>query len=105
MSAVIGEPEEQPPPGPKIFIAGPRRGYPADNELAFAEAEEWLSSRGWTPVRGDAGWGLQDRSRLRALLECEGVATAPGWAEDRHAVLQVQIAWYLHLDVRPFQGW
>lgn len=87
-------------------------GLPDLNFPAFAAAAARLRAAGHKVVdpaeKGIVdGWAWEDYLRwdLRELLDCEGVATLPGWANSRGARFEVRVARDLALPIRPVARW
>ena len=45
------------------------------------------------------------REDLRAMLDCDGVATLPGWEFSTGARNEVNVAGLLRMPVRPLELW
>ena len=104
----------------KIYLSGPMTGLPEYNYRAFHAAARKLRSLGHTVinpaelhphgrmrrllyrvlhalrlVRGQPSaptWADYMRADIRALLDCEAIATLPGWEQSLGAELEVSIA-------------
>ena len=104
----------------KIYLSGPMTGLPEYNYRAFHAAARQLRSLGHTVVnpaelhphgwlrrllhrvlrvlrlvRGNPPaptWVDYMRADVRALLECDVIATLPGWEQSRGARIEVSIA-------------
>lgn len=92
----------------KTYLSGPMSGYPEHNHPQFAIAAKLLRERGYeivNPIEFDeeAGrpWSDYLRKDIRALMDCGGVITLPGWQESRGATLEVHIAHALGMTVLP----
>lgn len=90
------------------YISGPMSGYPEHNRPQFAIAAKLLRERGWAicnPIEfdepEDRPWSEYLRKDIRALMDCAGVITLPGWQESRGASLEVHIAHALGMTVLP----
>lgn len=90
------------------YISGPMSGYPDCNRGAFDAAAKLLRERGYevcNPTEFDEEqgrpWAEYLRSDIRALMDCYGVITLPGWQESRGASLEVGIAHALGMRVLP----
>lgn len=89
----------------KLYISGPMTGRPQLNYPAFFQAEEELKSYGFEisnpaqyPDNGET-WAECLRRDLKDLLECDGVATLPGWSRSKGARLEVNVARRLGMEV------
>lgn len=91
---------------PKIYIAGPMRGYPDFNRAAFNAAAERLAAKGWQPVNpvdveriypcmDDSG--KEDGAALGRLMAvereiarmCDAVYLLNGWERSDGATLEL----------------
>jgi hypothetical protein len=96
----------------RLYIAGPMSGYPYCNYPAFDMAEELLVASGFevanpTKVHINGMHHYVDliREDLRAMLDCQGVATLENWWESVGARNEVQVAGVLKMPVRPLEEW
>lgn len=92
----------------RFYLSGPMSGYPEHNAPQFATAAKKLRERGYeivNPIEFDAApdlaWSDYLRKDIRALMDCGGVITLPGWQESRGATLEVHIAHALGMAVLP----
>lgn len=97
-------------PASRLYIAGPMTGYPLCNYPAFYAAQERLTRLGYLTVNpADSGNAASYRQILKAdmlrLLECDGIALLPGWADSTGARAEVTIGMSLQMDVRPLVWW
>ena len=71
-----------------------RAGYhpksPLDNGLGADESADWLDHM---------------KADIRMMLECDGVATIPGWKKGRGTRVEVDLARGLGLPVRSVSAW
>lgn len=96
-----------------IYVAGPMTGYPDCNYPAFHEAAQALRDVGFTvvnPADGLAeGEGLHYvdflREDLRAMLDCDAVATLENWWGSVGARNEIQVAGLLKMPIRPVDEW
>ena len=96
----------------KLYLSGPMTGRPAHNFPAFNAAEKELRSAGYE-VANPADKGLLDgwewadylRHDIVQLLNCDGVATLPGWRSSKGALLEVHIARQLLMPVVSVERW
>lgn len=88
-----------------IFLTGPTDGYPQFNTENFALTTTKLRESGFDVVNSaelcPQDMNLQDKMRIRiaALLECDSIAMLPGWASNKAAQLELQIAKQLEMDI------
>ena len=92
----------------RYYISGPMSGYPEHNVAQFTITAKLLRERGYeivNPVEFDESpglaWSDYLRKDIRALIDCHGVITLPGWQESRGATLEVHIAHALGMTVLP----
>lgn len=90
------------------YLSGPMSGYPDSNRVAFNVAAKLLRELGYeicSPTEFDEEpgrpWAEYLRKDIRALMDCHGVITLPGWQESRGASLEVGIAHALGMRVLP----
>lgn len=84
----------------RIYLAGPMRGYPDNNNAAFRKAAEdlrWAEHKVWSPAEHDEGLtpdspALQLRAVFRrdldALLQQDAIVLLPGWESSAGAQLE-----------------
>lgn len=96
----------------RAYISGPMSGMPDLNFPAFFSAEAQLRAAGYEPVNPatlnpdpDTTWRDCMRTDIKALVDCDAVATLPGWEKSRGATLEVHIAERLGLLVAPVDVW
>ena len=92
----------------RFYLSGPMSGYPEHNAPQFNVAAKMLRERGYdvcNPIEFDEtpgiAWSDYLRKDIRALMDCCGVITLPGWQESRGASLEVHIAHALGMQVMP----
>lgn len=91
----------------RLYLAGPMTGIPERNFPAFHEAAARLRSAGFevvNPAELNAdhqafGWLVCMRRDIKALVDCDGVATLPGWRNSRGASVEVGLASSLDMPV------
>lgn len=93
----------------RYYLSGPMSGYPQGNRPQFEICARLLRERGYeicNPIEFDESpglpWSDYLRKDIRALMDCQGVITLPGWQESRGASLEVHIAHALGMQVLPF---
>ena len=87
-------------------------GYPEHNFPAFEKARKLLRDAGYNVVcpaelgRHD-GWVWEKylRRDLKVMLDCEAVATLPGYQFSKGATLETDVALRLKMRVEPVQFW
>ena len=89
-----------------IYISGPMSNLPEFNFPAFYQAAEKLRELGHTVVNPaeinpDAGltWEQCMRADIKALCDCDILATLPGWEDSKGAHLEVHIAHRLGITI------
>jgi hypothetical protein len=103
----------------RVYLAGPMRGYPKFNFLAFLDAEARLSALGYevlSPARHDLDLGfdpgvsldrqpfdLREAMRwdISALLDSQAVVTLDGWQDSLGASAEVAVARAVGMEVVP----
>lgn len=87
-------------------------GLPDWNYPAFHAAADKLRAAGYTVVSpAESGedvslpWTHHLRVALRALLDCDAVATLPGWLDSEGARLECHVAAQLLMPIRPLSEW
>ena len=88
------------------------QGYPEHNFPAFEEARKLLRYAGYrvtcpAELGKCDGWAWEEylRRDLKVLLDCEAVATLPGYELSRGATLEVGVALQLNMRVEPVEFW
>lgn len=91
------------------YLSGGMSGYPQHNRPQFEICARLLRERGYdicNPIEfGEVDglpWSDYLRKDIRALMDCAGIITLPGWQESRGASLEVHIAHALGMQVLPF---
>lgn len=97
-----------------VYISGPMSGYKDNNYPAFNSAAQVLREvYGFTVVNpAEFGGGEKRvhytdllRQDLKALLDCDAVATLPMWWESQGARHEVATAGLLKMPVRSVPEW
>jgi hypothetical protein len=89
----------------KIYLSGPMSGLPALNFPAFMAMAANLRAGGHrvtnpAEINPDGGsWNDCMRRDITALMDCDTVATLPGWEHSKGARLEVLIAERLGMTV------
>nr|WP_256261382.1 DUF4406 domain-containing protein [Pseudomonas gingeri] len=89
----------------RIYLSGPMTGLPGLNFPAFAAMTASLRAGGHTvtnpaELNPDGGtWNDCMRRDICALMDCDTVATLPGWEHSKGARLEVLIAERLGMTV------
>ena len=97
----------------KLYVAGPMSGYLECNYPAFGFAAKKLEEAGYEVVNpalisaGQEGTHYVDHLRedLRAMLDCDAVATLENWWESTGARNEVNVAGLLKMPVRTVEEW
>ena len=95
----------------KIYVAGPMTGYPDCNYPAFNQAAEDLRDLGYDVVNPaestlvDAHYTDFLREDLRLVLDCDAIATLPGWEHSVGARNEVMVAGVLGMPVHELGYW
>lgn len=100
----------------KLYVSGPISivGPPTYNKPAFNNAAIQLRVAGFSAVNpfdlddepiNSLSWEEYMRRDLRALLDCDGVATLDGWQDSRGAGIEVDLAVKLGMPVDMVGGW
>ena len=101
----------------KLYVAGPMTGLPEYNYPAFREAEDQLAALGYAvlnPVNAEdhnptpgtpQSWDWYMRHALRMVLAADALAVLPGWWRSKGALLEVQVARALDMQVEPVMEW
>lgn len=92
---------------PRIYIAGPMRGYPLENFPAFDEAAEYMRRCQWdvvSPADLDRAEGHDPTSGepipvsdaiardILALRGCDAILLLPGWEDSRGVAVELALA-------------
>ena len=89
----------------RIYLSGPMTGLPGLNFPAFAAMTASLRADGHTVTNPDeinpdgGSWNDCMRRDIAALMDCDTVATLPGWEHSKGARLEVLIAERLGMTV------
>ena len=96
---------------PRLYLSGPMTGLPDLNFPAFRSAAHALRCAGFivtnpADLNGPGvSWSECMRADIKALCDCDAVATLPGWQHSKGATLEVHIAERLQMEVRPLSAW
>jgi hypothetical protein len=82
----------------RIYLSGPMTGLPELNFPAFAAMTANLRADGHT-VTSSTLTAVPERRDIAALMDCDTVATLPGWEHSKGARLEVLIAERLGMTV------
>ena len=95
-----------------IYVSGPMTGMLELNFPAFNAAAQRLRALGFEVVNPAelnpdpaAKWVDCMRQDIKALCDCQAVATLPGWERSKGASLEVLIAERLGMAVMPLEAW
>lgn len=94
----------------QCYISGPMSGVLDLNRPAFAAAQQALQDAGYAVVNpfevsDSIDWHTCMRADIKALVDCDGVATLDGWERSRGAKIEVSLATRLGMPARPWQDW
>lgn len=96
----------------KLYVSGPMTGHPEHNFPAFRAAAAQLRAAGYAVLDpSDKGiipgfeWEDYLRLDIKQMLDCDGVATLPGWIYSRGASLEVHVARALSMKAFPVEHW
>ena len=97
---------------PTIYISGPMTGLPDFNYPAFNAAAARLRAAGYNVVNPaekylptSAHWSEHLRADIKAMMDCDSVATLPGWAASKGAKLELSVARPLGFTVLSVEQW
>jgi hypothetical protein len=95
-----------------LYVSGPMSGIKDLNFPAFIAAAEALRRAGYAVVNPvdlnqdpKAEWKACMRADIKVLVDCDAVATLPGWEQSRGASLEVVIATGLGMQVERAVDW
>lgn len=100
--------------GTMLYVCGPMSGRPDHNLPAFREAASRLTQAGFfvlSPARHaenlgvDRPWRDYMRLGLRDMLRCDGVATLPGFADSKGALIETDLAIQIGIPVNSIEVW
>jgi len=95
----------------KIYQSGPMTGIYGQNKKAFRTAERALWDAGFVPVspvrvvRKFTTWREAMKLDIKAMVDCDAVATLRGWEDSRGARIEVNLALELGLTVGTVEAW
>lgn len=96
----------------RVYVSGPMSGVEDHNFPAFNAAAAHLRTLGYDVVNpadngADPGlpWSWYLRKDLQQLVDCDAVATLPGWTASRGACLEIHVAHALGIPVKPLHDW
>jgi hypothetical protein len=96
----------------KIYIAGPMTGLPDYNYPLFRSWAYRLRQAGFEvdcPAENDLPpgneWHVYMRHAIKRLMDCDAVATLPGWEHSKGARLEVLNAERLGMPVKAAVEW
>jgi hypothetical protein len=96
----------------RVYVSGPMSGLPGLNFQAFHDAASQLRAAGYAALNPaeinpnvETTWLNCMRADIKVLVDCDGVATLPGWEKSRGATLEVEIAERLGLQAAPLNVW
>lgn len=90
----------------RVYISGPMTGIKDFNYPAFHAAEQALRAQGFevenpanNPDPDPKTWENFMRMAVKQVCECDAVATLPGWWKSKGAMIEVQLAQTLGLEI------
>lgn len=93
--------------GYRVYLSGPMTGYKDHNFPAFNIEAQRLRNLGYkvtnpVEVNPDMGSSWQEclRNDVSALAGCDSLVLMPGWQESEGAMLELQVAFRLGLQIR-----
>jgi hypothetical protein len=97
----------------RLYVSGPMTGYEQFNYPAFESAAKQLRDVGYEVCsphelnsnEGDVSWIECMKVDIRALLDCEGVATLDGHEKSKGATLENTIAAAMGLEIKSLGDW
>ena len=96
----------------RIYISGPMTGIADLNFPAFHAAAAQLRALGYEVVNpaeinpdSAMAWADCMRADIKALCDCNAVATLPEWEQSKGATLEVHIAERLGMRIAPLDLW
>lgn len=96
----------------RLYVSGPMTGRPALNFPAFHQAAAQLRTLGYEVINPaeinpdeHMPWAQCMRADIKALCDCDAVATLPEWENSRGATLEVHIAERLGMPIAPVGVW
>jgi len=94
----------------KIYISGPMTGYPDLNYPAFNAAEKALRELGFevenpanNPDPDPVSWEGYMRTAIKQVCDCDTVALLPNWWKSKGAMVEVNLANTLKLEVTTIE--
>lgn len=94
---------------PRVYVAGPMRGYPDNNLAEFARVAALLRERGNIVVSPGEALVHEFTTRgfmrvdLPLMLTCDGVATLDDWDTSTGALIELYVAEKCGLWIRPYR--
>lgn len=95
-----------------LYLAGPMTGHDDWNYPKFHDAAAALRELGYVVLNpaeteGDPAkpWAWWLRRALRQVTEADGLALLAGWGASRGALLEVQVAGALGMEIAPVHEW
>lgn len=103
-----------PEPVLKIYVAGPMTGLPDYNYPEFHAAADLLRKAGYevfnpAEIEDSANppkmWHEYMRLGLTKMLLCQGVALLDGYENSKGALIEINLAYSLGMELRTLDGW
>ena len=98
----------------RLYICGPMTGKPNNNFDAFYRAEKVLTALGYhvenparieLPEGREKTWENYMKADLPRLVQCDGIATLNGFESSRGAMLELQVASALGIEIHGIGKW
>jgi hypothetical protein len=96
----------------KLYISGPMTGYVELNYPAFTQVAQLLRDAGYEVVSPHelnpitaTDWKECMKVDIRALLDCEGIATLVGHEKSKGATLENTIAAAMGMEIKSLADW
>lgn len=98
----------------RLYICGPMTGKPGNNFDAFFRAEKILVALGFQvenpariqlPEGKEKTWENYMKHDLPRMVQCDGIATLNGFENSRGAMLELQVAAALGIEINSVSIW
>jgi hypothetical protein len=106
------EADEEKPKLFKLYVAGPMTGIDDFNYPAFHSAADQLRRSDYevlnpADIKTDEvqEWSWYMKRAIAKLVQCDGLALLDGWETSQGAILEVNLAHNLGLEIRHFVAW
>lgn len=95
----------------KLYVIGKVTGIAHDNFFNFDRARRLLRAAGYEveiphdTIPDGTPWSAAMRLSIANMLACDGVATLKDWKDSPGALLEMQIACRVGIEVYPVWSW